>query len=128
MQDKVTIPLMVTGGFRQRAVMEQAIASGGADMIGIGRPMCVDTDAPAQLLAGVTELNRYENQLSLFPAWLSFLNGVKVLRSVAAFAVQFWYYAQLTALGHTGKTEPAMSVFAATRRVLAHQKKWLSAR
>ncbi|MDO7636609.1 MAG: NADH:flavin oxidoreductase/NADH oxidase family protein, partial [Porticoccaceae bacterium] len=41
MQAKVTIPLMVTGGFRQRAAMEQALASGSADLIGLGRPMCV---------------------------------------------------------------------------------------
>jgi 2,4-dienoyl-CoA reductase-like NADH-dependent reductase (Old Yellow Enzyme family) len=128
MQEKVSIPLMVTGGFRHRSVMEQAIASGGADLIGIGRPMCVDTDAPAQLLAGAEELQRYEAQLSLFPGWLSFLGRIKALRSVAGFAVQFWYYAQLDAIGRTGEAETALSVFAATRRVMALQTRWLKAR
>ena len=38
---------MVTGGFRRRDAMEQALTSGAADLIGLGRPMRVDTDAPA---------------------------------------------------------------------------------
>ena len=62
MQAKVSIPLMVTGGFRRRLAMEQAIEAGGADLIGLGRPLCVLTDGPARLLAGLEELPRYENR------------------------------------------------------------------
>ncbi|MDF3073639.1 MAG: NADH:flavin oxidoreductase [Alphaproteobacteria bacterium] len=46
------VPLMVTGGFRSRAAMEAALASGALDVIGLGRPMCVETDLPARILAG----------------------------------------------------------------------------
>ena len=123
MQAKVTIPLMVTGGFRQRAAMEQALASGSADLIGLGRPMCVLTDAPNQLLAGLTELPRYENNLSLFPRWLSFLGNLKALRAIAGFATQYWYYSQIDALGRSGKADPDLSVFAATKQTMALQKK-----
>jgi 2,4-dienoyl-CoA reductase-like NADH-dependent reductase (Old Yellow Enzyme family) len=42
---------MITGGFRSRAAMDEALAGGDVDVIGIARPMCVDTDAPNQLLA-----------------------------------------------------------------------------
>jgi len=128
MQEKVSIPLMVTGGFRHRDAMEQAIASGGADLIGIGRPMCVETDAPARLLAGEHALRQYENELSLFPNWLGFLAQTNALRGLATFAVQFWFYAQLDCLGLTGKACPDMSVFAATRRVMRQQSVWLKAR
>lgn len=123
MQAKVTIPLMVTGGFRQRAAMEQALASGSADLIGLGRPMCVLTDAPNQLLAGLTELPRYESNLSLFPRWLSFLGNLKALRAIAGFAIQYWYYSQIDALGRSGKADPDLSVFAATKQTMALQKK-----
>lgn len=126
MQEKVSIPLMVTGGFRHRDVMEQAIESGGADLIGIGRPMCVMTDAPKQLLNGLEELPRYESELAFFPSWLSFLNTIKPLRAMATFGVQFWYYAQLDELGTKGKAAPEISPFAATRRVMALQKKLLA--
>ncbi|MDO8862728.1 NADH:flavin oxidoreductase/NADH oxidase family protein [Haliea sp. E1-2-M8] len=128
MQEKVSIPLMVTGGFRCRDAMEQAINAGGADLIGLGRPLCVLTDAPARLLAGLDELPRYESNLSLFPGSLSFLTRIKTLRTLASFAVQYWYYAQLDTLGHTGKAEPDMSVFRGTRKVVAQQKQWLAAR
>ena len=60
MQDKVSIPLMVTGGFRRRQVMEQAVAGGGADQVGLGRPMCVMTDAAGQ--------RRQQCQYSLRPS------------------------------------------------------------
>ena len=126
MQKKVSIPLMVTGGFRQRSAMVDVLASGGADLIGIGRPMCVATDAPRQLLDGLDELPRYESQLSLFPQWLSFLTRIGAVRSIAGFAVQFWYYAQLDELGKHGRAQPGLSVFAATKRVMSLQKTLLA--
>ena len=128
MQEKVSIPLMVTGGFRRRDAMEQAINSGSADLVGIGRPMCVVTDAPRQILEGREELPRFEAQLSLFPHWLAFLNRIKALRTMATFGVQYWFYAQLDRLGNNGRPEPEMSVFAATRLIMSLQKKILSAR
>ena len=128
MHREVNIPLMVTGGFRRRDAMEQAIASGAADLIGLGRPMCVDTDAPARLLAGEPELARYENQLSLFPKSLGFLTRIDALRSVAGFAVQYWFYAQLDELGRSGRADPDMSVFSATRRIMGLQKQLLAGR
>ena len=128
MQEKVQVPLMVTGGFRRRMVMEQALASGSADVIGLGRPMCVMTDAPKQLLEGLDELPRYESQLSLLPPWLSFLNAIKMIKTMATFGVQYWFYAQIDELGVAGKTEQGMSVLAATKRVMGLQKKLLAGR
>jgi 2,4-dienoyl-CoA reductase-like NADH-dependent reductase (Old Yellow Enzyme family) len=128
MQEKVSIPLMVTGGFRKRAAMEQAIEIGGADLIGIGRPMCVDTDAPAQLLAGTDELNRYEQALSLLPAWLSWLTKISAVRTLSGFATQYWYYAQFYALSETGCPRPDMSVFDATMQVMKKEKQLLKLR
>jgi len=46
-----TMPVMVTGGFRSRAAMDEALADGQLDMIGLGRPMCVDTDLPNRLFS-----------------------------------------------------------------------------
>tara|TARA_R110000823_G_scaffold27609_3_gene80306 strand:- start:8253 stop:9563 length:1311 start_codon:yes stop_codon:yes gene_type:complete len=128
MQKKVSIPLMVTGGFRSRGAMQQALASGGADLIGLGRPLCVMTDAPARLLEGLTALPRYEESLSMFPPWLTFLNRSPTLRTIGAFGIQYWYYAQLDLLGRTGATDADLSVFAGTRQVMQQQRRWLKAR
>lgn len=123
MRKELKIPLMVTGGFRQSIAMKQAIESGGADVIGLGRPMCVMTDAPNQLLNGIDELPRYESQLALFPKWLSWLTKLKTLRTVSSFAVQYWYYGQIDSLGRTGKADPDLSVWAATKQTMVMQKK-----
>jgi 2,4-dienoyl-CoA reductase-like NADH-dependent reductase (Old Yellow Enzyme family) len=45
--------LMVTGGFRSARGMADAIANDGVDLIGLGRPLCLDLSAPAALLRGV---------------------------------------------------------------------------
>lgn len=123
MRKELKIPLMVTGGFRQSIAMKQAIESGGADVIGLGRPMCVMTDAPNQLLNGIDELPRYESQLALFPKWLLWLTKLKILRTVSSFAVQYWYYGQIDSLGRTGKAAPDLSVLAATKQTMVMQKK-----
>ena len=127
MREKVSIPLMVTGGFRSREAMEQAL-EGGAAVIGLGRPMCVQTDAPARLMKGESELPRYEDSLALFPPWLSFLNRIETLRTIGTFGTQYWYYAQLDTLGRTGRANEGLSVFASTRQVMAHASRWLKAR
>ena len=123
MGEKVNVPLMVTGGFRQRAAMEQALQSGSADVIGLGRPMCVMTDAPNQLINGLDELPRYEDSLSLFPKWLAWLGNLKMLKAVAGFAVQYWYYGQIDAIGRTGSANSKLTVFQATKQTMALQKK-----
>lgn len=48
-------PLAVTGGFRSRPAMDQALGSGACDLVGIGRPLCLSPEAPRELLAGRIE-------------------------------------------------------------------------
>jgi 2,4-dienoyl-CoA reductase-like NADH-dependent reductase (Old Yellow Enzyme family) len=128
MKDNVTIPLMVTGGFRTRAAMEEALSAGAADVIGLGRPLCIATDGPAKLLAVVETLPTPERELSLFPSWLQGLTRIKAIRGLATFAVQYWYYGQIYALGRTGAPRSGLSVFAAFRETEATHKAWLKAR
>jgi len=123
MQDAVTIPLMVTGGFRSRAAMEQALDNGAADVIGLGRPMCVMTDAPKQLLAGLDALPRYEDGLQLIPSWLGFLKRFQMIKAIDGFASIFWFYEQLENIGQTGATDPKLTVFQAFRAVDARNKR-----
>ena len=128
MQNAVSIPLMVTGGFRSRAAMEQAISSGAADLIGLGRPLCYQPDGAKLLLAGAKELPRIESQLGLLPPWLSFLKRIKAIRGIDGFASQYWFYSQLYALGRTGHPVTGQSVFASLREVESTHKAWLKAR
>jgi len=128
MQEHIDIPLMVTGGFRQASAMCQALESGAADLIGVGRPMCLDTDAPKQLLDGLAELQRYEANMQLLPKWADFLSRVSLIRTVAGFALQYWYYAQLIAIGNSGKADRSLNVFSAVKILMRHERNWLKAR
>ncbi|MGB5723916.1 MAG: NADH:flavin oxidoreductase, partial [Parasphingorhabdus sp.] len=101
---------------------------GAADLIGLGRPMCVMTDAPKQLLEGLEALPRFEEELRLIPDWMGFLMRFQMVKAVAGFAVIFWFYEQLENLGKSGKTDPGLSVFKAFRAVEARNKRILAAR
>jgi 2,4-dienoyl-CoA reductase-like NADH-dependent reductase (Old Yellow Enzyme family) len=46
------MPVMVTGGFRTVKAMSNAIAGGEVDLVGLGRPFCVDPDIGGKLLRG----------------------------------------------------------------------------
>jgi 2,4-dienoyl-CoA reductase-like NADH-dependent reductase (Old Yellow Enzyme family) len=128
MQAEVAVPLMVTGGFRSRAAMEQALESGAADLIGLGRPLCVDTDAPKALLEGADELARYENHLDLLPPWLGFLKRFQLVKGINGFAGIYWFYEQLWLLGHEGRVKRDLSVMEAFRTVDARNRRIMKER
>jgi 2,4-dienoyl-CoA reductase-like NADH-dependent reductase (Old Yellow Enzyme family) len=46
------IPLAVTGGFRTRAAMADAVSTGQCDIVGLGRPTCTTIDAADAILTG----------------------------------------------------------------------------
>lgn len=128
MKASLKVPLMVTGGFRTRAAMEEALRQGAAEVIGLGRPLCAQTDGAARLLAGADRLPTPEKDLALFPAALSFLKRIKALRAIDSFAAQYWFYCQIYALGRTGQTDLDKSVFSSLLEVEKTHKAWLKAR
>jgi 2,4-dienoyl-CoA reductase-like NADH-dependent reductase (Old Yellow Enzyme family) len=46
------MPVMVTGGFRTRAAMVEALEKQEADVVGLGRPFIADPESPRRLLTG----------------------------------------------------------------------------
>ncbi|WP_136249416.1 NADH:flavin oxidoreductase/NADH oxidase family protein, partial [Panacagrimonas perspica] len=49
---QVKVPLMVTGGFRSLAGMEAPLRADALDLVGLGRILAIEPDAPARLLRG----------------------------------------------------------------------------
>lgn len=47
-----TAKLAVTGGFRSTEAMATAIKEGSCDIIGLGRPLTLETDLPVKLISG----------------------------------------------------------------------------
>ncbi|MBA2543019.1 MAG: NADH:flavin oxidoreductase/NADH oxidase family protein [Deltaproteobacteria bacterium] len=50
-----SVPILLTGGMRTRATMEDALASGAVDVIGLARPMTYAPELPRQLLDGTVD-------------------------------------------------------------------------
>jgi 2,4-dienoyl-CoA reductase-like NADH-dependent reductase (Old Yellow Enzyme family) len=117
MKAEITMPIMVTGGFRSRAAMEKALSSAAADVIGIGRPMCVDTSAPRRLLDGAEDVDRWEDRLQLWPGWLGVMRKTKIGKALEGFGIQNWYYAQLYAIGRSGAPDAGLGLIRAIRDV-----------
>jgi 2,4-dienoyl-CoA reductase-like NADH-dependent reductase (Old Yellow Enzyme family) len=46
------MPVMVTGGFRTRAAMVEALEKQETDVVGLGRPLIADPESPRRLLTG----------------------------------------------------------------------------
>ena len=128
MREKLSIPIMVTGGLRRRDVMEHVLETGGADVIGLGRPLCVETNGPNKLLKGADELGRYENSLSLLPSWLMWLTRFNTVRTINSFATQFWFYEQIANIGRSGSANETLSVFSATMAQQKAASAWLKKR
>lgn len=95
-QTVAKMPLLVTGGFRTREGMNAALAGGEADLIGLGRPLCVDVDAPAQLISGTLDaLSKWEKTLRIGPGIFGPNSSIGLFKALNGFGMQSWYYAQL---------------------------------
>jgi 2,4-dienoyl-CoA reductase-like NADH-dependent reductase (Old Yellow Enzyme family) len=49
---EVSVPVMLTGGFRTRQSMNDALDSGAVDVVGLARPITYEPDLPQRLLNG----------------------------------------------------------------------------
>jgi 2,4-dienoyl-CoA reductase-like NADH-dependent reductase (Old Yellow Enzyme family) len=96
-QAAATVPLMVTGGFRSRRIMEDAVTAGETDVIGIARPLCVEPDLPRRLISGEVErCESWERGLRLCPGRL--LGPASPVFLFKFFNVQgevAWFYRQI---------------------------------
>ncbi len=114
------MPLMVTGGFRSREGMEEALTEGGVDMIGLGRPLCLDAAFPGKILSGQLEAAPdYERDLRLGPGFMGPNSSVGLIKVANGFAKLGWYYEQIYRLADGLPADPEMSIFKA---LLAYER------
>jgi hypothetical protein len=91
--------------------MEEAIANGEADMIGLGRPLCVDPELPRRLLSGeVDHASTWERRLQLEPTALGADVDPATHRQVETWGKQGWFCLQLIRIGHGLAPDLRMSV------------------
>lgn len=86
------VPLAVTGGFRTRQAMQDALDSGAIDLIGIARPLCIEPDVHALLNGSSDGFIPWEQQLRIGPGWLGPNSSNQTLRTLNFSAATQWYY------------------------------------
>jgi 2,4-dienoyl-CoA reductase-like NADH-dependent reductase (Old Yellow Enzyme family) len=120
--------LMVTGGFRTAAGMQAAIEQDGVDVVGLGRPLCVQANGPAGLLDGtIRKLGVWEEYLSLGPGWLGRNSPIAMMKVINGFGAQSWYYEQLQALAETGQARTRMGVLSALIKAQKRESRGVAA-
>ena len=116
--------LMVTGGFRTARGMADAIANDGVDLIGLGRPLCLDPSAPAALLRGVSvNLVQPDARLRLGSGLLGPQSPIKLLRAINGLGSMTWYNEQIIRLGAGLDSDPKMKFLPAFIRMQNRDKR-----
>ncbi|TDU32691.1 2,4-dienoyl-CoA reductase-like NADH-dependent reductase (Old Yellow Enzyme family) [Panacagrimonas perspica] len=111
-----TMPLMITGGMRTRGGMEEALRSGGMDVIGLGRPMCVDTDICKRLLAGDTDAAvSYEGALPVDPREIAAGATDDEAKALEMWTNLVWFFVQIWRIGEGQGPKADMTALEAYR-------------
>jgi len=114
MRASVQLPLMVTGGFRTVGAMKSAIGNDGVDIIGLGRPLVINPDAPKQILAGeIEELFSRDENLVIGSGLLGPKSPISFLRDLNAWGALGWYYEHIYALADGKQPDLDLSPFKA---------------
>ncbi|KAI1869680.1 uncharacterized protein JN550_005661 [Neoarthrinium moseri] len=84
-KDLPDVPLMVTGGFRTRKGAEAALQDEGCDLIGVGRPACVEPALPNKLILNpkIADDDAVFQVKKIQPPWLLTKIGFKAIGAAA---------------------------------------------
>jgi hypothetical protein len=103
------------------------LSSAGVALIGLGRPLCVDTQSVRHLLAGQQQtLDRWEAKLQLGPGWLSQHSPFGLIKMLNGFGATYWYYQQFRHMGRGEAPNLKLGVLSALLREVQEQKRWMA--
>lgn len=112
---RASMPLMITGGMRSVATMSEALNSGACELIGVGRPLCVNPDGfGGDLLAGrIDEIPAIERTLAMPRDALGPDIDDATFKKLESFGLLGWYCLQVMRVGRGQDPELEMPVVAA---------------
>ncbi|GAB20360.1 putative oxidoreductase [Gordonia effusa NBRC 100432] len=97
------VPLAVTGGFRSRAAMIEALESGDCDVIGLGRPTAVNPETAEHIILGVSQISAGDVKLGGSTALATRVPQVKMLDGLLDLQ---WHTDQLHRMGAGDDPDP----------------------
>ncbi len=93
---RVRTPLMLTGGFRTKHGMNDALQSGAIDVVGLARPLAIEPELPQLLLRGTREHARA----------VKLATGIKKIDAIVQGG---WYQAQIDRMARGRNPDPSLS-------------------
>ena len=115
--DAACIPLMITGGFRRRSIMEEVIQSGEVDIVGLARPLCTQPACSTHLIKGqIDQLDAYERALVLGKGFWGNNSPLNLIKAANAFGQIGYYYWQIIRLARGEEPQPELSTVRACVR------------
>jgi len=116
----VSLPLMVTGGFRSRAAMAEALAAGELDVVGLARPLCVEPDLPGRLALGSTDGAGSIPPLRFGRSrWAGPASPLILMKFLNIQGEMAWYYRQILRLADGLPPDPSLAI---GRALAAHAR------
>jgi 2,4-dienoyl-CoA reductase-like NADH-dependent reductase (Old Yellow Enzyme family) len=97
-RSSVNVPLMLTGGFKSWAGMNEAIQSGDVDLIGLARLLAIEPDAPQSLLQGRDPVQQVR----------PIATGIKPIDNMGVMEI-LWYARQLKRIANGRSPQPRES-------------------
>lgn len=110
---RTKVPVMVTGGFRSRTAMEQAVEKDSVDIIGLGRPLVLDPDGARKLLSGEVNTLSSRDDLRIGSGLLGPRSPISFLRDLNAWGSLGWYYEHIYSLADGKKPDTSLTPFRA---------------
>jgi 2,4-dienoyl-CoA reductase-like NADH-dependent reductase (Old Yellow Enzyme family) len=106
-----SLPLMVTGGFRSRAAMADALAADELDVVGLARPLCVEPDLPGRLVLGSVAAASPPPLLRFGRTrWLGPASPLLLMKFLNIQGEMAWYYRQILRLADGLKPDPSLRI------------------
>lgn len=108
-RQRVSVPLMVTGGFRSYQGMADALESGALDLVGLARPLAIEPDLSQRVLRGEDPLHQVK----------TIKTGIGLVDKMALMEVK-WYSRQLHRMGEGKEPKPNESALKALLLTTVH--------
>ena len=116
-REAVSLPLMVTGGFRSKDGIEKAMQSNICQIVGVGRPLCADPHCIRKMINGKLEvLPAFEKTLSLGPWIFSPSSPITLVQVINAFGAMAWFYQQIKRMADGLMPDHNQKLFNALRK------------
>jgi len=122
-QKVAKMPIMITGGFRSRDIMNHVIANGECDVIGLARPLCVDADVPNKLMNGTLEKAvSWETKIPFGTGFWGTGSPIKLLKMINTWGTQGWFCLQIIRMSENLEPNVKLGVLRALINYQSYEK------